>query len=113
MAFPGRVALVLSWLRPQVLVVSVEHAAEDLEQSLHVQRAVQNREGSVTQRMGQSTDPLTLRGLPRPDDDRRRGGIQSPKQLQHPHTGGLRVAGRPHVGAATPTFFLTKSSQKQ
>ena len=39
--------MVLSWLWPQVFVVSFQDSAEDLEQCLHMEWSVQNRKRAV------------------------------------------------------------------
>ena len=93
MAFPKRAPVVLSWLWPQVLVVTFQYSAKHFKQCLHMQWSVQHGEGAVPEGVGQAPDAFAFRGLAWSNDDRGGGRIQSAKQFQDPEA-ALGVEGR-------------------
>lgn len=97
MAFPNRAPVVLSWLWPQVFVVTFQYSAKHFQQCFNMQWSVQHGKGAVPEGVGQAPNTFAFRGLTWSDDDRGRGGIQPAKQFQNPEA-TFGVEGRPIGG---------------
>ena len=70
MAFPNRAPVVLSWLWPQVFVVTFQYSAKHFQQCFNMQWSVQHGKGAVPEGVGQAPNTFAFRGLTWSDDDR-------------------------------------------